>query len=50
MEEWLAQQPTVLTDYGDGVTRRLVDRITAVDVETIRVKLKDVDVKIEQKM
>jgi len=50
MEEWLAQQPTVLTDYDDGVTRRLVDRITVAEAETIRVKLKDADVEIEQKM
>jgi site-specific DNA recombinase len=50
LEEWLAQQPDVLTEYDDGVTRRLVERITVVDGETIRVKLKDVDVEIGQKM
>lgn len=50
MEAWLAQQPDVLTECDDGVTRRLVERITVADGETIRVKLKDVDVEIEQKM
>ena len=50
MEAWLAQQPDVLTEYDDGVTRRLVERITVVDGDTIRVKLKDVDMEIEQKM
>ena len=49
MEAWLARQPDVLTEYDDGVTRRLVERITVVDGETIRVKLKDTDVEIEQK-
>ena len=50
MEAWLAQQPDILTEYDDGVTRRLVERITVVDGETIRVKLKDTDVEIEQKV
>ena len=50
MEAWLTRQPDILTEYDDGVTRRLVERITVVDAETIRVKLKDTDVEIEQKM
>ena len=50
MEAWLAQQPDVLTEYNDGVTRRLVERIAVADAGTIRVKLKDVDMEIEQKM
>ena len=50
LEEWLAQQPTVLTEYDDGVTRRLAERITVVDAETIRVKFRDTDVEIEQNM
>ena len=49
LAEWLAQQPAVLTEYDDGVTRRLVERITVVDTETIRVKLRDTDIDIEQK-
>ena len=40
----------VLTEYDEGVTRRLVERITVVDAETIRVKLRDADVEIEQNM
>ncbi len=50
LEEWLAQQPMVLTEYDDGVTRRLVERIMVVDAETIRVKLRDTDLEIEQNM
>ena len=50
LEEWLSQQPMVLSEYDEGVTRRLVERITVVDAETIRVKLRDTDVEIEQKL
>ena len=48
LEEWLGQQPMVLDGYDDKFTRRLVERITVVDAETIRVKLRDMDVEIEQ--
>ena len=50
LEEWLGQQPMVLDEYDDGVTRRLVERVTVVDAETIQVKLRDTDAEIEQKM
>ena len=50
LEEWLEQQPMAFTEYDDGVNRRLVERITVADAETIRVKLKDTGVEIEQKL
>ncbi len=50
LEEWLAQQPDILTEYDNSVTRRLVDQITVADAGTIRVKLKDAGVEIEQEM
>ena len=50
LEEWLGQQPMMFTEYDDGVTRRLVERITVADAETIRVKLRDTDVEVEQKL
>ena len=50
LEEWLDQQPMVLNEYDDGVTRRLTEQITVVDAETIRVKLRDIDVEIEEKL
>ncbi len=50
LDEWLAQRPMRLTDYDDSITRRLVERITVVDGETIRVKLKNVEMEIEQKL
>ena len=48
--EWLAHQMTVFTEYEDEVTRRMVDRITVVDKETVRIKIRDVDVEIERKL
>ena len=50
LEEWLGRQPMVFTEYDDGITHRLMERITVVDAETIRVKFRDVDVEIEQKL
>ena len=50
LEEWLGQQPMLLTKYNDGVARKLVERITMVDTETIRVKLKDTNVELDQKL
>ena len=50
MEEWLDCQPIVFTEYDDSVTRRLVERIMVIDAETIRVKLRDADVEVEQKL
>ena len=47
LEEWQAHQPMAFTEYNDGVTRRLVERITVVNAETIRVKLRDSEVEIE---
>ena len=33
-----------------GVPRRLVERVTVADAETLRVKIRDVDMELEQKM
>lgn len=50
MEEWLDRQEMRFTEYEDAITRRFVERITVVDADTIRVKIKDVDVVIERKL
>lgn len=50
MEEWLDRQELRFTEYEDTITRRLVERITVVDADTIRVKIKDVDVVIDRKL
>ena len=48
LEEFLTQQPMNFAEYDDTLTRRLVERITVVDAETIRVKIRDAAVEIEQ--
>jgi len=48
MEEWLDQQPMCFTEYDDTLTRRFVERITVVDAETIQVKIRDVDIVIDE--
>ena len=50
LEEFLAQQPMKFTEYDDMITRRLVERITVVDAETIRVKIRDSEVVFDQKL
>ena len=50
MEEWLDQQPMCLTEYDDTLTRRFVERITVVDAETIQVKIRDVDIVIDEEI
>lgn len=50
LKEFLAQQPMKFTEYDDAVTRRLVEWITVVDAEAVRVKIKDVEVEIEQRL
>ena len=50
MEEWLDQQPMCLMEYDDTLTRRFVERITVVDAKTIQVKIKDVDIVINEEI
>ncbi len=50
MEEWLDNQPLCFTEYDDTITRKLIKKITVEDAETILVKIRDVDVVIEQKL
>ena len=50
MREWLEEQPVGFTEYDDVITRRMIERIEVIDSETIKVKIRDLDVVIEQKM
>ena len=50
MEEWLDRQPLCFTEYDDTLTRRFVEQVTVVDAETIRVKIRDAGIEIEQKL
>lgn len=49
-DEWLEQQELKFKVYDDIITRNFVERITVVDAETIRVKIRDTDVEIEQSL
>ena len=49
-DEWLEQQDLKFMVYDDIITRRFVEKITVVDAETIRVKIQDADVEIEQSL
>ena len=46
--EFIAQNNQGFTQYDDEVVRKLVERITVIDAETIQVRLRDSDVEIEQ--
>ncbi len=48
LTEFMHQNSQGFTQYDDEVVRKMVDRITVIDAETIRVKLRDSDVEIEQ--
>ena len=50
LREWLEQETIEFTDYDDTITRRLVERITVTNLQTIRVKIRDVEMEIEQRL
>ena len=46
MEEisaWIASHPIGLQSYDDGITRRLIERITVIDPDSLRFKFVDQD-------
>ena len=50
IEAWLEQRQARLTEYDDTLTRKFVEQVAVIDAETIRVKIKDVDVVITRKL
>lgn len=50
VKEWLDEQEVGFREYDDVVTRKMIERIEVVDAETIMVKIRDVEVEIEQKL
>jgi len=50
MKEWPDEQPVGFTEYDDIITRRMIERIEVADTETIKVKIRDMEVVIEQKL
>ena len=47
LADWLEKQPKELTAYDDSVTRRMVERISVMNEETLLVRIRDVDAEIE---
>ena len=47
LADWLEKQPKELTVYDDSVTRRMVERISVVNDDTLQVRIRDVDAEIE---
>ena len=50
IKDWLENQPLCFTEYDDTITRKFVEKITVEDAETLLVKIRDIDVVVEQKM
>ena len=47
LADWLEKQPKELTEYDDAIVRRMTERITVVNADTLRVRIRDTDVEIE---
>ena len=47
LADWLEHQPKEPTVYDDSVTRRMVERITVVNSDTLLVQIRDVDAGLE---
>ena len=50
LADWLEKQPKELTEYDDAVTRRVVEKITVVDADTIRAPIRDSAAEIEARL
>ncbi len=50
VRDWLDEQDVGFREYDDVITRKMIERIEVVDAETIKVKIRDVEVVIEQKL
>ena len=48
LAEWLEQQQSEFTQYEDTITRKYVEQITVLDVETIRIKFRYTEVEIDK--
>ena len=47
LADWLEKQPKELTAYDETVTRRMVEKITVLNTETLLVRIRDVDAEID---
>ena len=41
LREWMSEQPAQFTQYDDTITRRIVERITVENGETIQIRIRD---------
>lgn len=44
MRKWLDDHPGKLDAYDDALTRKIGEKIMVVDVNTLRVKIRDMDI------
>lgn len=50
MRERLQAYSQGFTSYDDAVTRRMIEKITVLDAETVRVRIRDTDVELDEKL
>ncbi len=50
LRTFLDNTPAHLTEYEDTIVRKIIERITVVDAETIRIRFKTADLEIEKKL
>ena len=50
MRAFLGETPAQITEYEDEIARKMIEQITVVDAETIRVRFKGTDLEIEKKL
>jgi len=48
LKEWLAEQSIGFIEYDDILVRKMIEQIEAIDANTIKVKIRDTEVVIEQ--
>ena len=48
IQNWVQSHPSGLTEYDDQITRELIERITVVDAQLVRIKFLDEESEIEQ--
>ena len=48
IQNWVQSHPSGLTEYDDQITRELIERITVVDAQLVRIKFLDEEAEIEQ--
>ena len=50
LKEWLDKQSARIKEYDDTLARKLIERITVVNAETVKIKLRNTDIEITQEV